>query len=284
MTDTISAPARSIIEVLDDCQKWYSETLLSLFYGDTSQWAASNLPKLYSEWINSPFTNTTFRQRVLEPLRLSGEKLNTTLQDAKKSNPPDQSAFQNFVRAYEAFMITLNGIQCEFVINSKDVDVQTGFKSSYLVLPEIKREFERRGRQGNSFSIIMIRIEAGDGAEENENRVRAMAMAVNQCLRGFDDVYRLNDTDILISLKVTDIKGGLRFVERLKGELKTLNAEFTFSSCVAEPDPASDITRFLKELEDDLSTASTHGGGQTIKYEDISPMQRFIANMKERTS
>lgn len=284
MTDHISAPARSLIEVLDDCQKWYSETLLSLFYGDTSQLSAASLPKLYTDWISSPITNTTFRQRVLDPLRANSEKLSTALRSVKRNNPPKESDFQNFSRAYESFVTELNGIQCEFVLNSKDVDIQTGFKSNYLVLPEVKREFERRGRQGNPFSVIMIRVDAGNGAEDTESRMRSMAMAINQCLRGFDDVYRLNDTDILISLKVTDIKGGLRFIERLKTELKTLSVEFTFSSCVAEPDPASDITRFLKELEDDLVTAAAHGGGQTIKYEDISPMQRFIANMKERTS
>lgn len=284
MTHPLPASTHSLAEVLDDCQKWYSEILSALFYKGGPALSGSSLPRIYSEWVKSAQTQTVFRLVVLEKLRTNSEKLNTALQEVKKHTPPQISDFQNFTRAYEGFVTGLNEIQCDFLLSSKGMDIQTGFKSSLLIMPEMKREFERRGRHGNPFSVIMIRIDNKEGTQDNEERVRIMATAINQCLRGFDDVYRMNDLDILINLKLSDIKGGLRFVERIKDELKILNAEFTFSSCVAEPDPSNDLTKFLQELEYDLASAASHGGGQTIKFEEISPMQRFIASMKEKSN
>lgn len=273
--------SRSIDEIIADCQNWLSTALSSYIYKDSGIVPISELPESYLEWVDSPLTQSIFREQHLIHLRQSSDVLLNQLRITNKIQPPSLENFQKFMAAYVHFITLLNEIENEYIAAGNGTDSVTGFKAHSLLLPEMRRELERTGRKGNPFSVVMLRIDASDTVEEREFKMRALATALNQCLRGFDDVYNVSDTDLIVSLKQSDIKGGIRFVERLKEELRNIQASFLFTSCVAEPDPSSELVKFLENLERDLSQITSHGVGQTVKFEDISPLQRYVATLKE---
>ncbi len=269
-----------ISEIIEACQHWYSGLLLDLFFPRKAESFLIDLPDLYKNWADESFSKPTFQKVLMDEIYRSGNELKSLLNNIK--SPPSREEFQNLSANYDRFIILLSKAQNEIALSGTGVDDITGFKIGALMMQEVKRELDRRGRKGNPFSMAMIRLDGENNTEDKNFKLRAISTALRQGLRSFDDVYRLENDDLVIALKHADIKGGFRFIERLKGELKSLQADFTFSSCVAEPDPADDMQQFLKNLLDDLNVAASSGTGQTIKYEELSPLQRFVSNMKDK--
>ena len=281
MTENVPT-VRQVAEVIDDCQKWFSHLLFSFFYSASTGGNLLEIPSSYTKWAQDPATKSGFQKNLLDDLTESSQALKEALDEAKVSIPPSRVAFEKLTQSYELFLSQLNHAQNELILSGAGTDPLTGFKINALLLPEVRRELDRRGRKGNPFSLAMIRLDGNPAEAELAYKLRAISTALRQGLRSFDDVYKVSNTDLLIALKHADLKGGFRFIERLKLELKNIQADFTFSSCVAEPDPADDLDRFLQNLAADLTQISSYGGGQTMKYEEISPLQRFVSTMKDK--
>jgi diguanylate cyclase len=280
MSGMDAKPAYSVAEVMEECQHWLSRIIDEIFYGAGGALPEASLPALYTDWLNDPHTQKIIHRDLLATVRASGDSLKTALIDAYE-HPPQRANFSGFMQAFEDFMARLNRIENDSLLSGHGIDSLTGFKTGSVLVPELKRELDRRARRGNPFSVAMLRLDAVNTEEELDFRLKLMAKALRQCLRSFDDVYRLEAMDLIVGLKHSDLKGGMRFVERLKVEMKNLNVDFTFSSCIAEPDPADDINEFLKNLEKDLTLVAANGSGQSIRYEELSPLQRFVSNMKD---
>ena len=283
MTEQNNVTVGQVAQVIEDCQNWLSNVVSLFFYSEKAEASAFKLPDSYAAWIGSPTVQAGFQKGLLDDIREFADEMKVALDEARDVHPPLRMSFEKFMKAYEKFISQLNRAQNELILSGTGVDKLTGFKINALMLPEIRRELDRRGRKGNPFSLAMLRLDGSSSAEERDFKMRAISTALRQGLRSFDDVYRMhNDLDLLVALKHADIKGGLRFIERLKAELKNIQANFTFSSCVAEPDPADDLESFLINLEADLTQIASHGGGQTVKYEEISPLQRFVSTLKDK--
>ncbi len=282
MTDTPQKPdTQPIVEIMEDCQNWLSLALAALFYKEQSESFGFILPKSYLGWIDNSQTQSSIQKIFLDQVKASAATLQAALVKAKASQPPPREAFQQFMQAYEDFMARLNQIENDSLLSGHGIDSLTGFKNNSVLMIELKRELERRARRGNPFSVAMLRVDDSEDAEARNVKLRTISEALRRCIRSFDDVYRMGDTDLLIGLKHSDLKGGMRFIERLRVELKNLEADFTFSSCVAEPDPEDDMNVFLTNIEKDLTQIASAGGGQSAKYEDLSPLQRFVTSMKD---
>ncbi len=279
MTEQNAQTVSQITEIIEACQHWHSALLMHFFY---SQSVPSGLPDSYGVWINQSGSETVIQKALIDEIRRSADDLNISLNAAKSQTPPAREVFEKFTQSYDRFLMLLNKAQNELAMSGSGMDDITGFKIGALMIQEVKRELDRRGRNGNPFSMAMIRLDGENDFETRNFKLRAISTALRQGLRSFDDVYRLENDDLVIALKHADIKGGFRFIERLKSELKNLQAEFTFSSCVAEPDPSDDLQQFLKNLLDDLNLVASSGSGQTMKYEELSPLQRFVTNMKDK--
>lgn len=277
MNEPLHPPAQPLSEVIEDCQHWLSNMLVGLFYSKSDQPAA--LPKAYGEWIAHPQTEEKFRPALIDQLKHSAETMAACLQETLKSVPPKQHDFQQFLQAYEDFIGRLTNVENQRLLSDKGIDADTGFKTDAVLVDELKKELERRSRRGNPFSIAMIRIDGDAQNEEKEYQLKAIADAFRKCMRSFDDIYRAGDKDFVAGLKHSDLKGAFRFTERVKEELTSINAGFTFSSCVAEPDPADDIVGFLENMKGDLAKIIASGDGQVAKFEEISPLQRYVNNI-----
>ncbi|PZP55256.1 MAG: hypothetical protein DI586_07470 [Micavibrio aeruginosavorus] len=282
MTEEKALTVGQITEIIEACHIWYSELITYFFYPEDSTKTSFKIPAAYNEWIEDPSIRAAFQKIFLDEVRISAEEFSTSIEKANSSNPPLKEDFTRLTASYNHFIFLLNQAQNELILSGTGIDKITGFKVGALMMPEIKREMDRRGRRGNPFSMAMIRLDKGETKEDYDFQLRAISTALRHGLRSFDDVYRLDNNDLVVALKHADIKGGFRFIERLQLELKTMQATFTFSSCVAEPDPSDDLHLFMKNLSDDLNQIAKSGGGQTMKYEELSPLQRFVTNMKDQ--
>jgi len=281
MENPIIPAEQPVIEVLEECQHWLSPVLVSLFYegGDKT---VHDLPALYHRWIESCANAEAFQQNLIQQIQASENTLKKTLAEAAKHTPPLQKEFDLFMQAYEDFMARMNSIENDSLLTGHGIDTLTGFKSQSVMMTEIKRELDRRSRRGHPYSVALIRLDGSPTGEEREGRLKTVSQALRKCLRSFDDVYRINETDMLVGLKHSDLKGGMRFIERLKQEMKELEATFTFTSCVAEPDPADNMDKMLENLMKDLEEVAARGPGHAVKYEDLSPLQRFVSTLKDQ--
>ncbi len=280
MTEPVNAQAQPVFEIIEDSLHWLTEALALLFYkGDGTKFDFTP-PRSYMAWIADPETAKLFQKSVLERVRESANLLIGTLKAASENRPPLRGAYDAFMQAFEDFMVRLNELENESIISGQGIDTQTGFKNAAIMIQELKKELNRRERRGSPFSIAMIRIDGDDTDVALEFKVRTLSDAIRQCMRSFDDVYKIGERDFVAGLKHSDLRGGLRFIERVKLELKNRSAGLTFSSCVGEPDPADDLDAFMNNIKNDLDRIATAGTGQSVKFEDISPLQRFVASMK----
>lgn len=277
MTENVSQP---IVEVIGDCLHWLNAATTALFYkgeGETFEFSA---PKAYREWTENPATETAFQSSLLGELHYSAETLQKALVQASQNRPPQREDYHAFMQAFEDFMARLHRLESQAILSEQGIDALTGFKTATAMQVEFKKELDRRARRGSPFSIAMMRIDGQSAGEELNFQLQSIATAMRRCMRSFDDIYRTGEKDFIAGLKHSDVSGGLRFTERVKEDLKLLGVNLTFSACVAEPDPSDDLKEFLKNMEHDLSRAAAEGKGQAVRFEDVSPLQRFVANLK----
>ena len=279
--ETSPSPDIPVVEVLEDCQHWFSQVLDSLFYGDGNLYKM-DLPEIYYRWTATFETAHNFQKALIEQIGASEKTLKAALVVAVQNRPPVQKDFHDFLKSYEDFMGRLNGMENDSLLAGHGIDTLTGFKSHAVMMEDIKRELDRRSRRGNPYSVAMIRLDSITDVAVAEQRLKKLSAALRSCIRTFDDVYRINETDLLVSLKHSDLLGAMRFIERLKQEMKQLEADFTFTSCVAEPDPADNIDSLFQHLKKDLEQVAALGPGQSVIYEDISPLQRFVSSLKDQ--
>jgi len=87
-------------------------------------------------------------------------------------------------------------------------------------------------------------------------------------------------------LKQAEVSGGITALERLRRELERQNISLvtqsgeksllSMSCCIAEPVEGDDMRELVKNLRLDLES-STQGEVDTVlRYNELSPLQRFI--------
>jgi len=280
MNEVPEQTAQPLADIIDDCLNWLSTTLPGIFYADAVK--TSDLPKTYTDWLAHPETANSFQSHLLEQIQRSADTMISALKEALQVTPPKPETFNQFMQAFEDFMSRLNVIENQTLLSEKGVDPQTGFKTSAILMAELKKELDRRSRRGNPFAIALIKIDGDADDEKKEYQLNSISSAFKKCMRSFDDIYRIGDKEFLAGLKHSDLKGGIRFTERVRDELKILNADFTFTSCVAEPDPLDDLPTFLNNMKKDLAQIAAGGQGQTLRFEELSPLQRYVNTIKDK--
>lgn len=277
MSENSAQPLSIVIEDLSD---WLSRALRGLFYKSEDILTPEPL-KSFQDWLDASRAEKSFQDNVLADLQNAEQALLLSLSHcAEQAGRPTEDQFDLFLKSYEDFHNKLLRLEAENITATMGIDVVTGFKNDAPLLTDLTRELDRRSRRGNPFSIIALRLDGNPEQDEHDFQVQTLALAIRQTVRSFDDVYRIGSRNFLISLKHSNASGAMKFADRIRAELKRLGATFTLSSCVAEPEAGDDMSAMLNHIEKDLDNISGKGGGETIKYEDVSPLQRFISTIK----
>ena len=265
MTEKASQP---LIELIGDCLHWLNHATTALFYKGEGEAFEFTTPKAYRDWAENSSTEVNFQSSLLAQLHYSAETLQKTLIQASQNRPPKRNDFQSFMQAYEDFMSRLHQLEGQAILSEQGIDALTGFKTAPSMQAEFKKELDRRARRGSPFSIAMMRIDGSPSGDELNFKLQSISTAMRRCMRSFDDIYRTGEKDFVAGLKHSDVAGGLRFVERVRDDLKLLGVDLTFAACVAEPDPSDDLKEFLTNMEHDLTRAAASGKGQAVRFEE----------------
>ncbi len=265
--------------IIEDYNGWFANIIKSSFYRPETLPEIST-PESFSVWASHLREQKKVDANLIDRLTQthqylieSGNKL------INSRGTPDQKVFDFFIQSHEDFISRLVRLEIDSLLATSGIDQLTGFRTEAVLIADLERELERRARRGNPFTICLTRIDEQKNVDHLLSNIHTASQAIRTCMRNFDDAYRLRENEFLISLKHADTRGGLKFIERLNEELKKIAADFTMSSCVAEPIPGDDLSEMMKNIRLDLEKIAMGGGGDVSQYEDISPLQRFVKSI-----
>lgn len=293
---------KALAPVLDEHAEWFSHVMRQVAYPDTQQSPhVLSIPGSFRKWIAGAQNDEDIPAETVEGLsslyRDLEDHSRRLLDGAMNGARPDIKGFDHFVMLYEEFVSHLRRLERDVALSDSGFDVLTGLRSRQVMAHDIERELQRRARRGWPFCLALARIDHHDRIrvglprEDYQNLLRGTAAIIKQCIRSFDDAYYLHDGEFLMSLKQTEISGGTAGLTRLR---RLLEAEAPFyrldgveyrlsmSSCVAEPQPGDRLEELMAHMRADLSKYSTDGE-VVVEYVEVSPVQRFLADMDEKS-
>ncbi|HEY8190781.1 MAG TPA: GGDEF domain-containing protein, partial [Alphaproteobacteria bacterium] len=113
---------------------------------------------------------------------------------------------------------------------------------------------------------------------------------IKKCLRTFDDAYRSDDGEFIMSLKQSDMRGGTTAVLRMRSLLQEEPVgarkkdgrvhRVTMSYCVGEPIPGDKMDEFISNMRADLKRYDEHDEA-ALEFVEQSPLLRFIKTGEE---
>ena len=106
---------------------------------------------------------------------------------------------------------------------------------------------------------------------------------IKKSVRSFDDAYRLDNGMFILSLKQTELYGGMKALERLKVllEEKKLQTDtkklstITLSCCVAQPIKFDEAEKLINDLKRFLD-GHKNEEGILLKFYEVTPVQKFL--------
>lgn len=286
--------------VFDEYGAWFMNVARRVFYPSLTTGKTFTSPQTFTDWLyeaeKGEFidSNTLFSIRMLhEDLTSLSEKLiNETL---KTQKAPDYDAFDKLATFFEEFINSLRRIEKDYAVGDIDIDIVTGLRSSGMFYKDIRREMDRLARQGKPFCVALARIDGYEkikqalSKEKMDESMKALAGIVRKSLRSFDDAYRTEEDEFILSLKQTSPNGGLKALNRIKKaleeaplllDIKDGPKRLSISSCIAEPLPEDDIRTLLANMKKDMDGAASDPG-TIIEYFEMSPLQRFLKEGRE---
>lgn len=253
--------------------EWLSQVIIALFYTDSAQRGACVCPEIFPEDGHEQIreNQVTLHDMAKELYRLE------TL--------PSREDMGLFLAMFDRMQSDLRRLEQGQMFAEFGIDEITGFRcGDDVILTELERELERRSRKGLPFSFAISRIDGPEEVRCNPDNIKLAAKNIRKTIRTFDDAYVMGSGEFLSHLKQADGDGGLRYVARLADFLKSdPHVNFTMSSLVAEPVPGDNLKQLVGNVFRDLIKLSAAGEGQSEQYEEVSPLNRFIQSLNERT-
>jgi diguanylate cyclase (GGDEF)-like protein len=289
---------KALKPVLDEHAEWFSAVIRCLLYPDAPHDKERlTPPDGFPEWASEASLDPTFSKSVLEELASRFEQLHeagkTLLEKCHARNKPEPEEFDVFVNLYDGFVVGVRRLEHDSAFADTGIDPLTGLRSQQAMKKDLETELERLSRRGKPFCLIISRIDhfARFSKILEEDQVRQILTIVSglikKCLRTFDDAYRLENGEFVMSLKQTEIAGGSAAVERLR---KMIDAEniviqdgdeailLKMSFCVAEPLPGDTFEELIQNMSADLHSYMEKGD-TSLEFVEQSPLQRYVKSV-----
>lgn len=238
----------------------------------------TELPSSFMQWLSSAYDN--------EHLLQSG--LKSKLDYIRKLGEEAQA--QNDVLA--DLVMALFSLQKNISLLEVGVDPVSLLGTKKAMRELVSEELERVARKGAHFCLVLVCITNENGAlsvsvndESYRQALRLTADQIHKCMRTFDDGFRVNDREFVLSLKQTTVTGGTAAIERLRelldksepsfrdAEQNVLKLEYAY--CASAPVPGDDLDDLIKNMRSDLLKYND-GIGAVVEYHEVSPLQRLI--------
>lgn len=293
----LDSQLKELTEISGNYLEWFLQlTQRILFVDDNEDGQNFSRPVSFQSWLDEIQGTEIIDAKLLETLeirygrlvKLSDELINNNL---KFKTAVSHKDFNQLAVFFEAFMDTLRRVEKEIVLDGAGIEPVTGLRQKSVLAKDLDREMQRLARQGKPFSLALVQIEnyneikAAEGDEEVIGYLKHVAELIKKCMRSFDDAYRTNEYEFVLSLKQADVSGGIRALERLKDLLErnkyTFNSDtlttdhVSLSCCVAEPLPDDNINDLIENMRKDL-TKTEKEEATVLEYYELSPLQRYI--------
>jgi diguanylate cyclase len=289
---------KALSPVLDEHAEWFSRIIRQIFYPDLNVNAALlTAPDSFDHWAQEIQREDAIEEaaltrmlRLYDDMRVAAELL--IRQSGEYQGNPPKKQFDAFVILYDEFVAHLRRMERDMALSESGIDVLTGLRTRKVMTKDIERELERRSRRGRPFCLALARIDHYEkikdhlSQQDHDAIMVASAEIIKQCIRSFDDAYRLNDGEFLMCLKQTEMSGGSAGLNRLKKLLEehapyyrigNKEIRLSMSSCVAEPQPGDLIEDLITNMRADLDRYG--GDAETaLEYFELSPLQRFVSD------
>lgn len=294
---------KALAPVLDEHGEWLGRVMRRVFYPELEQVIDTlAIPDSFRVWSLSAGQDETLGVDVLEGLKrlhadLAAAGAALVQESSAAKSKPDFKKFDAFITLYEEFIAHVRRLDRDLMASGNGIDVLTGLRSRQMLMKDLEREMERRARRGRPFCLALARVDhyaemkANLPQEDYETVIKAISAIIKQCMRSFDDAYRLSNGEFLMSLKQTDKTGGAAALTRLRKLLEenapyyTMNGQekrLTMSSCVAEPQPGDDFETMMGNMRQDLDRFG--GDAETaLEYIEMSPLERFVNTLEEES-
>ena len=291
------SPFRKDIDIIiDECASWFAQIVRAVFY--PLQMSKKPVAKLeyYVGWIDEIEQRNLLNESTLDNLKILHNDLmvHTKVlldESVKFQATPPYNDFERLIKLHEEFVQALKRLEKDSVIaQSGGVDSVTGMRDAHMFFDDARREMDRLVRQGISFCVVVARIDQFDDIEKYlgpvdiQDCLKVGARVIKKSLRSFDNAYKLEDGRFILSLKQTDIAGGIKSIHRIKRELEQnkftykidgKDIDLTISGCIAEPVAEENLGNLLVNMQKDLDE-NAYKRSLALEYQELSPLQRFV--------
>lgn len=291
---------RDLELVIEEYTEWFTHVVRRVFFPvETSQGQFSAKPESFIDWMIVAEEN-----RILVPETLSGlstlhHDLSTLAeglinQTIKFQKAPHYDEFDKLATFFEEFVRNIRRISKDYMVDDVGIDATTGLRNSDMFYKDIRREMDRLARQGKSFAVALVKIDdfetlkVGLTPSQLEDCLKDVAEIIKKGIRSFDDAYRLDEGQFLVSLKQTGVSGAMKALQRMRVIMDEKKSVFTIkntkiplsvSACIAEPLPEDDMRQLLANVKRDLDTYANEKG-VVLEYTELSALQRLVKDSR----
>ncbi len=288
-----------LLPILEDHTAWYHVLVQCLFYPENMDMMHQlKKPTSFAQWVVYANREKDIQPEIVEKLSAVHADLfkavDVLIYNMKETREkPSHKDFQKFLTNYEEFLFYVRRLEKDLLQDGSGYDSQTGLRSKNMLYVDIKRELERLERQGKSFCIAFMKLDNFDlirqdaSHDERNGYIKLIAGLIKLSIRSFDDAYYMGGDEFVLSLKQTDVSGGVTALERLRRELEQqevmlqLEGEkgeipMSMSCCIAEPVGGDDVNDLLKNLRADLKNSEHKKTDTVLEYHELSPLQRYV--------
>jgi len=296
LTYELDSDLKDLTEISAHYLDWFMQlTKRIMFVNEHADGQNFTRPVTYTAWYEEIHDKGQVEEDLLLNLNTRHERL-VNLSDKlinnhlKNKEPATYEEYDELTRFFEGFMDTIRRVEKEMILDEKGVDLETGLRRKTVLNKDLDREMQRLARQGKPFSLALVSIDHFDEIAKAEGKnisryIKHIAELIKKSVRSFDDAYRTDDGEFILSLKQADVTGGIRALERLKELLEGYTYEFTsekldskmasLSCCVAEPLPHDDVNELINNMRKDLEGTEKEEDA-VLEYFELSPLQRYI--------
>ena len=288
-----------LFAVLEDHAEWFNKLSLNLFYPfDVRADQSIVKPVSFAQWlVGVQKQDGVVQGDLLDKLSSLHSELfqaSQRLQNhvTKTQAKPDYKDYASFVTLYEEFAANMRRLERDILADGNGYDCVTGLRLAKLYEKDVNRELDRLARQGRSFCLALVRVDyfadisANASGNEMVGYVRLLADLVKLSLRSYDDAYYLGDGEYLLSLKQSDVSGGISALERLRKELErqgimvntggASDVLMSMSCVIVEPVAGDKPQNLVQNLREDLNSKEHVKTDTVLKYHELSPLQKYV--------
>ena len=181
-------------------------------------------PASFGQWRAEAIKSLSAEQPAIERLSTLHEQLHTLVKLVllkASENPAIERKDDDSVAAkYLELMQELRRFERAFALAASDLDALTGLRTRRAMVSDLDKEISRVLRTHRPFFVAIMDIDhfkmINDtyGHDNGDLVLAAVANFVSRSMRLHDDAYRLGGEEFLLTLKETDMAGGMQVIER----------------------------------------------------------------------